>query len=179
MLIFVTYKLLFYRLFNSYCCFMVLDSLDSICFNTVLIVWNKGVRRMLNLPSRTHPWMLSPLLEKYQLVYQFESRTIRFLKGMAHSSNYMVKTCFDHALRNANSPIGYIHAFIRNTYGFNIIEHTLVDCLNLSRPKRLNPYQCTLNQELDNLLLTRNGVYRMHNFIKSDMEQCIKVIATQ
>ena len=58
-------------------------------------------------------------------------------------------------MRNANSPIGYNLAFIRNTYGFNIIEHTLVDCLNLSRPKRLNPYQCTLIKELTNLLLTR------------------------
>ena len=43
-----------------------------------------------------------------------------------HSSNYMVKTCFDHAMRNANSPIGYNLAFIRNTYGYTVIEHTLV-----------------------------------------------------
>ena len=43
---------------------------------------------------------------------------------------------FDHATRNANSPIGYNLAFIRNTYEFIIIEHTLVDCLNLPRPKR-------------------------------------------
>ena len=91
----------------------------------------------------------------------------------------MVKTCFDHTMRDANSPIGYNLAFIRNTYGFNIIDHTLVDCLNLSRPKRLNPYQCTLFKELNNLLLTRNGVYRIHNFTKSDMENLIKVIATE
>ena len=51
---------------------------------------------------------------------------------------------FDHATRNANSPIGYNLAFIRNTYEFIIIEHTLVDCLNLPRPKRLNQYQCAL-----------------------------------
>ena len=83
-------------------------------------------------------------------------------------------------MRNENSPIGYNLAFIRNTYGCNIIEHTLIDCINLSRSKRLNPYQCTLiNKELNNLLLTRNGVYRMHNFTKSDMENLIKVIATE
>ena len=41
---------------------------------------------ILNLPSR-------PLKEKVSLIlrYQFESRTIRFLKGIVHSSNYMVK----------------------------------------------------------------------------------------
>ena len=82
-------------------------------------------------------------------------------------------------MRNANSPIGYNLAFLRNTYGFNIIEHTLVDCLNFSRPKRLNPYQCTLIKELNNLLLTRNGVYRMHNFTKSNMENVFKVITTK
>ena len=88
----------------------------------------------------------------------------------------MVKTCFDHAMRDANSPIGYNLAFIRNTYGFNIIEHTLFDCLKLSRPKRLNPYQCTLIKELNNFLLTRNDVYRIHNFTKSDMENLIIII---
>ena len=44
-------------LFNSYCCaFYGFQNLrlDSICFNNVLIAWNKGVRRMLNLPSRAH-----------------------------------------------------------------------------------------------------------------------------
>ena len=91
----------------------------------------------------------------------------------------MVKTCFDNAMRNANSPIGYNLAFLRNTYGFNTTEHTLVDCLNLSRPKRLNPYQCTLIKEFNNLLLTRNGVYSIHNFTKSDSENLIKVIATE
>ena len=71
-------------------------------------------------------------------------------------------------MQNANSSIGYNLVFIRNTYGCNIIEYTLVDCLNLSHPyKRLDPYQCTLIKELNNLLLTRNSVYRMHNFIKS------------
>ena len=68
---------------------------------------------------------------------------------------------------------------IMNTYGFNIIEHTLVDCLNLSRPKRLNPCQCTIIKELNNVLLTRHGVYRMHNCTKSDMENLIKVISTE
>ena len=49
------------RLFNSYCCAFYGSHnwhLDSICFNNVLIAWNKGVRCMLNLPSRTHTWML-------------------------------------------------------------------------------------------------------------------------
>ena len=82
------------RLFNSYCYSFYGSQnwrLDSICFNNVLIAWNKGVRRLLNLPSRTHTWMLGLLLENYYLRYQFEFRTICFLKGIANSSNYMVK----------------------------------------------------------------------------------------
>ena len=92
---------------------------------------------MLNLPSRTHAWMLGSLLEKYHLRYHFESRTIRVLKGIAHSSTYMVKYVLNMPCGMQILPIGYNLAFIRNTY-------VLVDCLNLSRPKRLNPYQCTL-----------------------------------
>ena len=123
--------------------------------------------------------MLGPIFEKYHLRYQFESRTIRFLKGIAHSSNYMVKTCFDHTMRHANSPIEYNLAFSRNTYRCNIMEHTLVDCLNLSRPKRLNPYQCTLIKELNNLLLMISGVYIMPYFTNSDMDNVIKVKVTE
>ena len=145
----------------------------------MLIAWNKEKRRVLTLPSRTHTWMLCPLLGKNHLRYEFESRTIRFLKGMAHSSTFMVKICFDHAMRNANSPIGYNLAFIRNAYGFNIMERTLVDCLNLSRPKRWNPFQCTLIKEFNNFLPTRNGVDRIHTLTKSDMEELIKLIATE
>ena len=96
---------------------------------------------------------------------------------MAHIIKYMIKTYFDHAMRNANSPIGYNLVFIRNTCGFDISEHTLVDCLNLSRPKQLIPFQCRLIKELNNLLLTRNGVYRRHNITNSDIEELIKVLA--
>ena len=72
------------RLFNSYCCAFYGSQnwrIDSTCFNHVLIAWNKGVRRLLNLPSRTHTWMLGPLLEKYHLRYQFESRNYSFFEG--------------------------------------------------------------------------------------------------
>ena len=69
------------RLFNNYgCAFYGSQNwrLDSIYFNNVLIAWNKGVSRMLNLPSHTKTGMLGSLLEKYHLRYQFESKTIRF-----------------------------------------------------------------------------------------------------
>ena len=65
-----------------------------------------------------------------------------------------------------------------NTYGFNVVEHTFIGCSNLSHHKRLKQFQCTLIKELNNLLLlTRNSVYRMHNFTKSDMGNLITVIA--
>ena len=35
-----------------------------------------------SIPNRTHTWMLGPLLEKYHLRYQYESRTLRFMKGI-------------------------------------------------------------------------------------------------
>ena len=63
---------------------------------------------------------------------------------------------------------------LRNTYGFN----TLIDCLNLSLNKRLNLFQCTVINELNKLLLTRYGEYRMHNFTKSDIEKFTNLITT-
>ena len=45
---------------------------------------------MLNLPSCNHTWILGPLLDKFDLRYQFKSRTIRLVHCMTHSSNDMV-----------------------------------------------------------------------------------------
>ena len=63
------------RFFNSYCCAFSGSPNwrhDSICFNNVLSAWNKGVRRLLNLPSRrTHTWILGLLLEKYYAECKF------------------------------------------------------------------------------------------------------------
>ena len=169
------------RLYKSYCCsFYGSQSwrIDSLYFLKVCTAWNKGVRRIVNVPYRTHTWMLGPLLNQSHLRYQLQHRTIRFLHGMAHSSNHIVKTCFDHAMRNANTSIGYNLALIRNKYGFNISDHTYTYCMKMSSQPKLSRREITIIQEVNALLNARCGMYNLDGFNSADIDILIDLIAT-
>ena len=72
----------------------------------------------------------------------------------------------------ANSPIKDTPALpCQDSQGFNIMEHTLIACLNLLHPKQLYMFKYTVINKLSNLLLTRNCVYRKTNFAESDVSE--------
>ena len=122
--------------------------------------------------------MLGPLLNQSHLRYQLQHRTIRFLHGMAHSSNHIVRTCFDHAMRNANTSIGYNLALIRNKYGFNISDHTYKYCMQMSSQPKLSRHEITMIQEVNVLLNARCGMYNLDDFNSADIDIFIDLIAT-
>ena len=47
--------------------------------NSVCTYWNKGVRRILNLPQDAHTWLLDLLLKQNHIKKQFIVRTLSFL----------------------------------------------------------------------------------------------------
>ena len=56
----------FVRLFKTYCCTFYVSQMwqvNSQYINGVCTYWNKGVRRILNLPHDAHTWLFSPLLK--------------------------------------------------------------------------------------------------------------------
>ena len=58
------------RLLKSYCYSFYgsqLWYLNSRYFDKLCKTWNKAVRRMLNLPYRTHTWILSPLMNQLHI----------------------------------------------------------------------------------------------------------------
>ena len=169
------------RLFKTYCCSFYgsqIWRINSLHYNKVCTGWNGGVKRMLNLPFRTHTWMLGPVLHQYHMYYQLQHRTVRFLHGMAHSCNHIVKTCFDHAMQNANTPIGHNLAFIRNSYGFNISEHTMSDCIRFSRPSNLCSQELFIVEELKSLLQSRDGSYHIDGFSNNDVSVLVALLCT-
>ena len=55
------------RLFKTYCCTCYgsqMWSVNSQSINSVCTSWNKGVRRILNLPHDAHTWVLGLLLKR-------------------------------------------------------------------------------------------------------------------
>ena len=93
------------RLFKTYCSSFYgsqLWHLNSAFIDRVCTVWNKGVRRIFNLPNDSHTWMLGPLLHQHHIRFQFYHRCLRFLHSMTQCNNDMVKTCINHAMQKAN-----------------------------------------------------------------------------
>ena len=110
------------RLFKTYCCSFYgsqIWKVNSVCFDKVCTLWNKSVRRIYNIPYTSHTWMLGPLMNQYHIRHQLKFRTIRFLYSMCASRNSIVMNCIQHARCNANSPIGYNIAYLRNYHNFN------------------------------------------------------------
>ena len=91
-----------------------------------MYIWNKGVRRILNLPHDAHTWLLGPLLK------QFIVRTLRFLFCMLKNHNGIVRACTLNALSNANSPMGSNLSFLRSKYGINFQSHSLAHCIKVA-----------------------------------------------
>ena len=55
------------RLLKTYCCTFYgsqMWQVHSQYINSVCTFWNKGVRRILNLPHGAHTWLLGPLLKQ-------------------------------------------------------------------------------------------------------------------
>lgn len=159
------------RLFKLYCCSYYgsqIWCLNSLYFDKVCTAWNKGVRRVLNLPYNAHTWVLGPLLHQCHLRYQLQRRTIRFIDSLSTSVNEIVKICYHRATCNANSPIGSNLSFIRNYYG-----STMPHALKLSAQNR------QLVKEIESLLLARNGIYSLDGFSNTDINALITLMATQ
>ena len=84
------------RLFETYCCTFYgsqMWQINSQSTNSVCTSWNKGVRRILNLPHDTHSWLLGPLLKQNLIKKQFIVRTLRFPFRMLKSHNGIVEVC--------------------------------------------------------------------------------------
>ena len=69
------------RLFKTYCCTFYgsqMCQVNSQYINSVCTYWNKGVKRILNLPHDADIWLLGPLLKHNHIKKQFIVRTLRF-----------------------------------------------------------------------------------------------------
>ena len=107
-------------LFQSHCCPFYgsqLWDLTSRGFNSCCKQWNKAVRRIFNLPYRTHTWLLGPLIGKYHISVQLYVKTLRFTHYMLNSTNPIVSYIGHLAKSNSSSPIGKNMAYLRYKYG--------------------------------------------------------------
>ena len=146
--------------------------------NIVCTSWNKGVRRILNLPHDAHTWLLGSLLKQNHIMKQFIVRTLRFLFCILKSHNGIVKVCTLNALSNANSPMGSNLSLLRSKYGINFQSHSLELYIKVATTvEQLNsPSNCPIEQ-LRILLRTRCNEYVINRFTYDEIPELIRKIA--
>lgn len=111
------------NLFKSYCCSFYgsqLWNLKSNGFHSCCVQWNKAVRRLYNLPYRTHTWLLGPLIGQSHISVQLAVKTLRFIHGMVKSSNCIVSYIALIAKHCAMSPTGQNLSHLKYIYNVDL-----------------------------------------------------------
>ena len=169
------------RLFKTYCCTFYgsqLWQINSQSINSVCSSWNKGVRRILNLPHDAHTWLLGPLLTQNHIKEQFIVRTLRFLFCMLKNHNGIVEVCTLNALSDANSPMGSNLSFLRSKYEINFQSHSLAHCIKVATAvEQLDSQSNCVFEHLRILLRSRCNEYVINGFTYDDITEVICEIA--
>ena len=98
----------------------------SYSFRKICPTWNIEVRTVVKPPFDTHLYYLRSLLGQNHIRHQLQVKVSILKKNMYHSSNSIMRSCFNHAFVDVNSCIGTKLAFLR-TLGVDIFKHKLCD----------------------------------------------------
>ena len=111
------------RLFQTYCSShygSVLWQLNGRGFSSFCISWNKGVRRVLGIPYKTHTALLGPIIDSCHVSIVLVKRFCKFVDSMLTSDNEIVRVIITNAIVSAQSPIGMNIAILRNMYAIRV-----------------------------------------------------------
>ena len=137
--------------------------------NSVCTSWNKGVRRILNLPYDALTWLFGPLLKQNHIKKQFIARTLRFLFCMLIRHNRIVEVCTLNALSNANSPMGSNLSFLCSKYGITFQSHSLAHCIKAATTvEQLDNQSNCLIEQLLTVLQTICNDYVIDGFTRDE-----------
>jgi hypothetical protein len=169
------------NLFYSYCCSLYgcqLWKFNTSCFNQLGIYWNKAVRRLFNLPYRTHSWILGPLMNKLHIRKQLYIRSIKFLMHLYTCKNTIVNVCIENAKTNSNTPLGYKFAFFRNAYGIDVTCKNVHKCISIiSNSSRLSDEDKSIIDNLRNLIDVKSKHLYIEGFNIDDINYMIDTIS--
>ena len=125
------------KVFQSQCCYYYgveawnLRNPDVNKFHTA---FNRGVRRLLQLPPRTHTRLLPEISGIPLSVDSVSLRCVRLYRSMAKSENSRVKFMYDYANDSKMTIIGNNLDFIRTLYEFRESELPNVKSCFVSKP---------------------------------------------
>ena len=112
-------------LFHTYCSSHygsvgLLWKLNGKGFSSFCISWNKGVRRVIGIPYKSHTALLGPIIDSYHVSIVLVKRFCKCVYSMLTSDNEIVKVIITKAIASTQSPIGMNIATLRNRYDIHV-----------------------------------------------------------
>ncbi len=127
------------RLFQAYCSHYgsVLWELNGKGFSSFCISWNKGVRRVIGIPYKTHTALLGPIIDSCHVYIVLVKLFCKFVDSILTSDNEIVNVIITKAIASAQSPIGTNIAILRNR---NDIHVRNVNCCHVYKQAMHQPW---------------------------------------
>jgi hypothetical protein len=137
-----------YKLFKTYCmplygCQLLgLESLDSI-YST----WRVCLRKLFNLPPRTHSRFLPLICNDIPFMHQMTRRIIKFAKRIILHSNAFVNACATFCFNGSNSHMSSNISYLSESFNTTRVQF----CHSLSADE-ISPTMPFVREEIDDVL---------------------------
>ena len=108
-----------YKLFKSFCMplyGMQLWNLSGREINSFYTAWRKCIRRLFNIPSRTHNVLLNIICEDFPITMQLHNRFLKFIHSVITNDNYCIQLCGKLVMNGSHSTACDNLNYICNSY---------------------------------------------------------------
>ena len=168
------------RLFQTYCSShygSVLWQLNGRGFSSFCISWNKGVRRVLGIPYKTHTALLGPIIDSCHVSIVLVKRFCKFVDSMLTSDNEIVKVIITNAIVSAQSPIGMNIAILRNMYAIRVRNVNFCHVYKQAMPQPWSTVDVTPDSQfVKELLRVRNNESYLCDFTINEISALIECV---
>ena len=168
------------RLFQTYCSShygSVLWKLNGKGFSSFCISWNKGVRRVMGIPYKTHIALLGPIIDSCHVSIVLVKRFCKFVDSMLTSDNEIVKVIITKAIASAQSPIGMNTAILRNSYDIHVRNVNFYHVHKQAMHQPWSTVDVTRDtQFVKELLRVRNNEISVRDFTMSEISALIACV---
>lgn len=111
-----------YRLFKSYCMPLYgcqLWRLNSSNINLIHVCWRKCLRRLLNLPQRTHCNLIHVICQDVPFIFQILNRFAKFVRSLSKSVNLCTRLCLISAISGSCSVLSQNIIYLCSVLGIS------------------------------------------------------------
>ena len=117
------------KLFKQFCCSFYGSSLwllTSKRCNNVCIAWRKALRKVWNVPYRTHNRVLAILSRCLPLEYGLDKRFVKFANTILNHETSVIKSVASHALCNPQSIFNRNYRYVCHKYGADVQSNYVI-----------------------------------------------------